>query len=185
MFHFIIEILLLVIALSIDSLAASFAYGMNRIRIPVTSMMILAGISGGALALSMVAGQFLRQIIPASFTVYLSFVILLALGMVKLFDRSCSGNADKADKNNDQLIAPAEAVSLGIALSLDSIAAGVGAGIAPAYMVVAIFAAFFMGIISILTGSNLGKIVSRHCPYNFCWISGVLLIVLAFMKLFQ
>lgn len=184
MFHFFIEIVVLVTALSVDSFAASFAYGVNRVRIPFTSMLILASISCGTLAVSMLAGKALSGIIPASLTTFISFAILLVLGLIKLFDRSCCKEADKADKNNDHLLAPSEALSLGVALSLDSMAAGIGAGMDLTHLIAAIIAAFLMGIASILLGSNLGKIVSNHFQCNICWVSGVLLIALAFMKFF-
>lgn len=179
-----IEVALLVIALSLDSFAAGFAYGIKQIRIPAISTVIIAAVSTITLAFSIFAGTLLSNLIPASITVYISFGILFLLGIIKLFDRSCMCPAYKANKDNDNVLSPFEAFSLSAALSIDSIAAGIGAGFLPLYAIASIGASFFMGIIAILAGSFLGKIISRHFNCNLCWVSGLLLILLAFMKLF-
>ena len=51
-----IEILLLVIALSIDAFVASLAYGADRIKIPVRSAMALSIVSAFILLISMAGG---------------------------------------------------------------------------------------------------------------------------------
>lgn len=184
MLELIFEILLLVTALSIDAFAAAFAYGVSRTRIPFSSLCILTSISSLILAFSLLAGNLLTGVLTPEQTTYICFAILLLLGITKLFDRSCCEQADKADKDQDKLLSPVEAVSLGFALSIDSAAAGIGALFPPAHIPAAIAASFFMGIAAILGGSLLGKKISNHVQKNLCWVSGVLLIFLAFLKLF-
>lgn len=184
MLQIIIEIFVLVTALSVDAFAASFAYGMNRIRIPAASMMIITAISSITLALSLLSGHLLIGLIPHHLTREISFAILFILGLIKLFDHSCSKQADRANKDHDNLLSPMESLSLGAALSIDSIAAGIGAGIVPAYIPLTISACFLVGILAILAGCTLGKAMSVRFDANLCWISGMLLIALAFMKIF-
>ncbi len=184
MLAFILEIFLLVTALSVDAFAASFAYGVSRTRIPLSSLCILSSISSLILAFSLLAGNLLTGFLTSEQTRQISFIVLLLLGLAKLFDRSCCAQADKADKDKDKLLSPTEAVSLGLALSIDSAAAGVGAALLPSCIPAAIIASFFTGILAILGGSFLGKALSLHIQKNLCWVSGVLLILLAFMKLF-
>jgi putative Mn2+ efflux pump MntP len=183
--EFIIEMLILVTALSIDAFVASMAYGMQKIRIPAFSVLIIAFISSTALALSMLAGHLICRLLPVHFTAYLSFTVLLILGIIKLLNRSCSREADKANKNNDNLLSPAEALYLGIALSLDGLAAGIGAGVSPVWIFAYIGCSFFISIIAIVAGSLLGSILLSQSNKNLCWIGGVLLIFLAFMKLLK
>ncbi len=180
----ILEIIVLAAALSVDTFSASFAYGMGRIRIPAASIGILAAISSLTLAVALLAGNLLSGLLPQSLTNDISFLILFILGIIKLFDKSCKKQAEQANKDKDNILSPAEAFPLGAALSIDSVAAGIGAGVSPAHIIATILATFLMGIAAILGGSFLGRAVSRHSDANLCWISGVLLIVLAFMKLF-
>ena len=184
MLEFIFEILLLVTALSIDAFAAGFAYGVSRTRIPLSSLCILTSISSLILAFSLLAGNLLTGFLTPQQTCHISFAILLLLGIAKLFDRSCCEQADKADRNRDKLLSTPEAVSLGFALSIDSAAAGIGAALSPSCIPAALTASFFMGIFAVLTGSLLGKIISCRIQNNLCWMSGALLILLAFLKLF-
>ena len=183
--EFIIEMLILVTAVSVDAFVASMAYGMQKIRIPAASILIIASISSATLALSMLAGHLICQLLPTHFTSYLSFIVLLVLGIIKLLDRSCNSQADKANKNNDNLLSPTEALYLGAALSLDSLAAGMGAGVSPAGIFAYIVCSFFISITAIVAGCRLGQILWSRCNKNLCWIGGVLLIFLAFMKLFK
>lgn len=184
MLEFVFEILLLVTALSIDAFATGFAYGISRTRIPFSSLSILASISSLVLAISLLAGNLFTGLLTPQQTSHISFLILLLLGITKLFDRSCCEQADKADKDRDKLLSPAEAVSLGFALSLDSAAAGIGASLHPSHIPAAIIASFIMGMLALPCGSFLGKKLSCHVRRNICWVSGALLICLAFLKLF-
>lgn len=106
MFTTIIEILLLVTAVSVDSFAVSLSYGINRVKIPFSSLLILSVISSGTLACSLLAGNLLVGLIPSWFTRTAGFAVLFALGLVKLFDRSCDSQAEKANRDNDNLLTP-------------------------------------------------------------------------------
>lgn len=103
---------------------------------------ILASISSLILAFSLLTGNLLTGLLTPSQTCHISFLVLLLLGIAKLFDRSCCDQADKADKDRDKLLSPVEAVSLGFALSIDSAAAGIGAALPPSCIPAAIAASF-------------------------------------------
>jgi len=183
MFEMILEMLLLITALSVDSFATGFAYGVSKTRIPILSVTITTLISSLMLIISLLAGNFLQSLIPASLTCVISFLILFILGSIKLFDRSDHTEADGANKNGDDLLSPSEAVSLGMALSLDSIAAGIGAGVMAINIPAAFIISLFLGAAAILFGRKLGYIISGRFRSNLSWVSGFLLILLAVMKL--
>ena len=183
MYSFLFEILLLVTALSVDAFAAGFVYGVSKIKVPFTSIIVVTGISSLMLVLSLLAGNLVSSLFPENLTKYFSFLLLFTLGLAKLFDRSRHDEAETADKNKDAFVSPTEALTLGVALSIDSLAAGIGAGIGSAYIPAAFLASFFIGALAIVAGSWLGGLISSRCRSNLCWISGVLLILLAFMKL--
>ncbi len=184
MFSFILEILLLVTALSVDAFAAGFAYGVSKIKVPVLSVLIVSVVSSLTLAVSLILGEMVSNMIPQDLTRQFSFVLLFVLGVVKLFDRSRHNEAEEANKNQDDLVSPGEALTLGAALSLDSVAAGIGAGVAASRIPAVFAASALVGALAVASGTYLGRLISSHCRSNLCWVSGLLLILLALMKLF-
>ncbi len=183
MYSYLFEILILVTALSVDAFAAGFVYGVSKIKVPFLSVTIVTGISGLILAASLLAGNLVSSLLPGNVTGYFSFLLLFVLGLTKLFDRSRHDEAETADKNKDAVLSPTEALTLGAALSIDSLAAGIGAGIPVSCIFAAFVSSLFVGALAILLGSFLGGLISSRCRSNLCWVSGVLLILLAFMKL--
>ncbi len=183
MYSYLLEILLLVTALSVDAFAAGFVYGVSKIKVPPLSIIIVTAISSLILVCSLLAGSLVSRLLPGNIPQHFSFLLLFILGLVKLFDRTSHNEAETADKNKDAILSPTEALALGAALSIDSLAAGIGAGIPAASIPTAFLASFLIGALAVLLGSILGRLISSHCRSNLCWVSGVLLILLAFMKL--
>ena len=183
MFSSFLEILLLVTALSVDAFAAGFSYGVSKIKVPFLSVLIVSGVSSLTLAVSLFLGSVAGSLIPQELTQQFSFVLLFVLGVVKLFDRSHHDEAETANKNQDDLVSPGEALTLGTALSLDSVAAGIGAGVAASRIPAAFTASALVGALAMVSGTYLGRLISARCRSNLCWVSGLLLILLALMKL--
>ncbi|WP_051365849.1 hypothetical protein [Metaclostridioides mangenotii] len=84
-FYFL-EIFLLVIALSIDSFVASFAYGANKIKIPISSVAVINIICTLVLGVSLFLGSAIGSYIPSNLTKIICFSILFFIGLIKLFD---------------------------------------------------------------------------------------------------
>jgi len=85
-FATILGAVLLSLAISIDALAASFAYGSKKIKIPFLSNIIISLICSLVLALSLIVGAILRQYIPDWLTIAASFTILFSIGIIKFLD---------------------------------------------------------------------------------------------------
>jgi putative sporulation protein YtaF len=75
-----IGLIFFAIALNIDAWVIAVSYGLRRIEIPWTSLLILSGVSMATLSLSMLMGQALAQIIPPASAHYLGGLILVCLG---------------------------------------------------------------------------------------------------------
>lgn len=205
----LLESLVLVTALSIDAFVASFAYGTNKIKIPFLSVAVMDLISGSILLLFLLVGKIISPLLPAQLVKLFCFAILFALGVVKLFDSSLKAlirkngrnapelhfsflqfrfiltvyaDPDKADADQSSTLSPREAVSLGVALSLDSAAVGFGAGVMTLHIGWTVALALLVGACAVLLGSFLGNKVAEKSDLNLSWLSGLLLIVLAFMK---
>ncbi len=180
----LLETLTLAAAVSMDAFAAGFSYGISRVRVPALSVLILSAVSALTLGISLTAGRLLTGLLPSGLARWASFGLLLLLGVYKLFDSSGTAAARGADKDHDARLSPREALPLAAALSLDSIAAGIGAGITPVHLTGILAAAFLLGAAAILGGSLLGRALSKKTGAGTAPLGGILLILLAFMKLF-
>jgi len=206
----VLESILLVLVLSIDAFAASIAYGLNDIKIPIRSILVIDFICAFFLGLSMLIGSMFRMLIPERILIIISFFILLSLGIYYLFEGIVKANLEKVLKSNRKIkvnvfnlgliveiyvdqtkadinfskdLSSKEALYLGAALSLDSIAVGFGSGIMDInYLQVVIFSLIF-GIIAIWGGLLVGRKFALNTKIDLSWLSGIILIILAISKI--
>ena len=206
----IVEMLILVFALSIDALVASFAYGSQRIKIPVKSVLTLSLICSGILALALYLGTQAAMYIDERLIGGISFAILFGLGLVRICDSSLKnwirrrGNRggqinfsafnlkfvlqvyadpNMADVDASRILSPREALALAVALSLDSIAAGLGAGLLGAGIPLAAGLMAILTAVAVVAGCALGGKLARRLTADISWLSGALLILLAVLQL--
>lgn len=210
MFLSLSKLIVLIIALSVDAFAASFAYGVDKVKIPPISAVIVTALSDFILIASLFIGNLFKAYIPASLTTLLSFLILFALGLIKLFDSTIKkkirenrfssrqlqltfknlsfiltvyAEPQEANATDAEVLSPAEALSLGLALSLDSAAAGIGAASLEFPLFLTAVISFGIGILTIFSGCRLGSFLAAKTDFNFSVIGGILLILLALTKL--
>ncbi|MFQ7119490.1 MAG: manganese efflux pump [Intestinibacter sp.] len=88
-----------------------------------------------------------------------------------------------ADVDHSLTLSPKESFSLALALSLDGLAAGFGAGLVAANFIQIIIFSLIINIIAILGGCFVGNKIAEKTELNLSWLSGVTLILLAFLKL--
>ena len=201
---------LLAFALSMDALVSGFAYGTNRIKIPLISAFVVSVICSLILAVSLFAGSLLNPFIPENLCIIISFATLFILGIIKLFDsttksiiRKHSGlntelkfsvfnlgiilniyaNPQNADFDKSRGLSPKEAFFLALALSLDGLGVGFGAALADVNPVYTVLFSLITNIICVLLGFQLGYRLSSRLSPNLSWIGGLILITLAFTKL--
>ena len=205
----LLEAFLLVAAVSLDSFVASFAYGTNKIKIPPLSVAVISVICSGMLAVSLFFGSLLRDYVPEAVTKGICFTILFLLGVVKLFDSAIKmrirkhkidrqmkfsflslqvilnvyADPEKADIDRSKVLSPLEAVSVAAALSLDGLAVGFGAGLANIDFFQAVIICLLFSAVTVGIGSLLGRKLAEKTNLNLTWVGGVLLLVLAFLKL--
>ena len=88
----------------------------------------------------------------------------------------------KADADRSKILSPKEAVALALALSVDSVSGGLGAGLSGANILRVCLLSFIFGLMAVASGGKLGEGLSKKGP-DLSWVSGVFLIVLAAYKL--
>ncbi|WP_249168687.1 sporulation membrane protein YtaF [Alkaliphilus sp. B6464] len=207
----ILEAIMLASALSMDAFVSGFAYGSNKIKIPMLSVQIINIICSSILGISLLVGTVLKQYIPSWLTLAICFIILFTLGVVKLLDSvtksiirkhnhldkeiefsmfnfkfilNLYANPEEADVDASKVISPIEASSLAIALSLDGMAIGFGAALGNINALAVFLCSLVTDAAAIILGCYIGNKIARKLSFNLSWLSGVLLIILAFLKLF-
>ncbi len=206
----VLQTIILVTALSVDAFVASFAYGANKIKIPLSSVNVINLICTAFVILSTFIGSVIKPWLSDDVTTAIYFSILFLLGLFKLFDSSLKRWIGKTNKNHGELkfrlfdfkfilhvyadvtaadvdrsrtLSAPEAASLAVALSLDGIAVGFGAGFSQINYLELAAAAFFMNFLAIICGSHIGNKIAKKINTDLSWLGGVLLIALAFLKL--
>ena len=208
---YLLEIMLLVVALSIDSFVASFAYGANKIKLPLSSITVINIICTLILGISLFLGSTIGSYIPVSLTKIFCFSILFLIGLIKLFDSTSKSfikrknkninkkinfsmfnmsfilqiyvDPESADKDLSKSLSVKESAVLALALSMDALAAGFGAGITNFSYTLILFSFLVVNTTLMIIACNFGGKVSDKINMDISWISGVLLIILAFLKL--
>lgn len=205
-----LDAVLLVCALSMDAFVASFAYGTSKIKIPFKSAMTINLVCSTILAIALFMGSVISKYIPSAFTTSICVTVLLMLGVAKLFDSTLkailtkSGNLSRdlsfklldfkfflrvcldgteADIDHSYELSPKESFSLAVALSLDGLAAGFSTGLMVTNYVEIILFSLVINMVAVLLGCLLGNKVAQKSELNLSWLSGVTLILLAFLKL--
>lgn len=209
--HMILSALLLVSALVTDAFVASLGYGAGKIKIPLRSAVIISVVSSLLLFIALYLGSFLGSLISAQTARIVCCVILCLIGFIKLFDGLIKGyirrhqniqknirfslfslkfiltiyaDPEKADGDSSKELSIKEAVSLSVALSLDSLSVGIGAGMGEGGFVLITALSLIMNFGVILLGAFLGRKLAKKSNINLSWLSGAILIALAFIKLY-
>ncbi len=207
-----LESLLLVSSLCIDSFVASIAYGTSKIRIPPLCIIIINLVCTLTLACSLFIGSIFKNLLPGNLPVLLGFFLLMLLGIYRLFEYifkayifKCSRSdrpltfklfdfqfvlqvyADeiKADFDNSKCLNVKESFYLALALSLDSLTVGIGSSLCSINYVQVIILCFIIGIILVSIGVFLGRRFAQKIHFELSWLSGVLLILLAILRILK
>ena len=204
---------LLVLAVVLDGFTACFAYGVNRIKIPLLSAVLISLMGTGMLMLSLGAADWVGGYIPPHVCKVLSFSVLFLIGLCNLFQNSVKAILQKASDNSKKMsfrwsgisfmlsvcldetkadadcskvLSAKEALALGAALSIDSLATGFGSGLIGQNYLLILALALIMHMTAILLGHFLGEKVSKGAGTKHLqleWLGGVILMVLAFIRL--
>jgi putative sporulation protein YtaF len=204
----ILEALLLALASSIDALTAGFSCGVEKVKIPLRSLFIIAGICSSTLTASLWLGNLLAPVFSAGLAQGLGAGILVLLGVYKLFDSLVKGwirrkerefhfrilhmrcilkiyaDPAKADWDSSRKLSPGEAAALAATLSVDGLAAGFGAGLGMGNPLLAGILSLACSAAAVFLGSRMGLSLSAHFRSGGEWISGIALILLGISKCF-
>lgn len=208
----VFSLLLLAIAVSIDSFSVGFTYGLRKMKMPLNSILIIACCSGLTLLIAMLVGHVISRIFSPSFAESIGGIILILLGgwiLYQYFKPSKEKEILTEEKNiinfeikslgivinilkkpltadfdKSGTITGLEAVVLGFALSLDAFGAGIGASMLGFPPLFLTLAVIFMSTSFVSLGIYLGRILSEKSYMDkFSFIPGIILIIIGIFKL--
>lgn len=206
----IFQAFFLVLALSLDTFTAGVALGTQKIMVPFRSVLAISLTCSASLWLAISLGGWIGNWISPRTGAVIGCIILVMMGSVRLFDgvikellRRCCENKEgmvfyrknlkiflqvcvdstQADFNRSQSLSVPEAISLAAALSVDGLAAGVGAGILDVSHWLIFLIAMLINLFAVHLGCRTGIRFSRKHEQDISWVAGALLIVLGLIKL--
>ena len=200
--------LILALALSIDSLCVGLSYGMRRIEIPFMPLTFISLISGVSAYISIHIGNGLAVFLSPHYAKIIGAVILIGVGLYIFISTIRDKNAGtedkeilsirlnfikitiqviqqplKADLDNSGTISNSEAIFLGIALALDTFGAGLGAAMSSMEITglpvaIGVFNMFFL-----LLGEFVGRKIDMAEKDRLEYLPGIVLIILGFITM--
>lgn len=196
-----IRYFLLTIAVCTDSFAASAGIGAAGIRVPFRSAAVISLVGTFFLTASSAASEVIKLFINDELFGVLSFGLLFGLGIFNLFQNFFKDivlksprfgkktspaklffDGTAADADNSKSISVKEAFVLSAALSADSVVTGISSGALDLNLPLLSAVCFLTGIPAVLMGVLLGKKLHSALKINLGWLSGAVLIVLAFLR---
>ncbi|MGN0612902.1 MAG: hypothetical protein ACI4JB_03300 [Porcipelethomonas sp.] len=203
------EDILLVMAMITDTFLVSLSYAGEKIKIPVSSAIIISFISSFVLTMSLCLSGYLGTFFPEEYCRVSGAVILGIIGIVQFCQNGLksilkkhSGNGSvsfsyfnigfvisvyldetKADTDCSKILSARESVALALALSVDSLCGGAAAGISGGSILRVGVMSFIFGLLSVAIGGKVGRQINNK-KIDLSWLSGVILIFLAVIKLF-
>lgn len=197
------RVCLLSLAVCMDNFFASAGCSMSGIFIPKRCALLISAVGTGFLGISLCGAEVLKAILPEMVVRYGSFGILLLLGSSQFLKEMLTAFFRKhrphwnwkalglvidicfdetlADTDHSKILSMREAVAYATALSLDSLASGLGAGILRSQMLSCLCLTFVSGYFLNVAGNKFGRKFQNR--KNFSWVGGALLLVLAFCRL--
>ena len=158
----------------------------------------------------MLAGSLVRPFLSPIVARLICFLLLVCMGTLRILDQAIksflcrhdgfsrnfmfralhfqfflSVYADpcKADADASKSLSVPESVCLALAMSLDGAAAGFGAALGNLNPVAVLFFSLLFGFTAIQGGFLLGNRLAQKTHFSVDWLSGALLILLAFLRL--
>ncbi|MBS4208798.1 sporulation membrane protein YtaF [Bacillus sp. FJAT-50079] len=209
---FSFALLLLAMAISLDSFSTGLAYGLRKMRIPIRSIFIIAMCTAGSLGIAMLAGQLIQQFLSPSFANRLGGLILIFIGAFVVFQflkkekDHPQASEEKlvlkweikslgvvihilkkptmADMDDSGTVTGLEALLLGLALSLDAFGAGIGAAMLGFSPLLLATSAAVMSCLFLTCGLHIGRFFSKSSwMQKLAFLPGVLLMVIGMLKM--
>lgn len=203
-------LLLFLTAVSVDSLTAGLTYGTQRVKIRYSAYLVLIFIPAAFITLANRLGFCIFYLLPEPALPFLSFVLLTLLALSKLVESllrllsrkypSLTRNwgwkikqinivftvylsPEDANTEDLQTLSAKEALLLSLALSLDSVLAGMAFTTESLPWLPLFLLATLFNLLLFTAGYTFGHFVSSVLHVDLSWLSGLFLLLLALQAL--
>lgn len=203
---YFLSIFLLCLAPNLDNMAIGLAYGTRRISVPFKSNLAIALFSGFATLISSFLGNLLTSYIPSYLGNIIGGSIVSVMGLYTIGSyihtkRKCNKIQERnnlyidnlkavmtdpgiADRDYSGDISLKESVLLGIALAVNCLGTGFGAGISGVNTLVLTLAVIVFSLITISFGAFIGKrYAAKLLGDRATIISGLLLLAVGLYQI--
>ena len=193
---------LLAAAVCMDTVFAAMGCSMSGIAVPKRCAAVISIIGSVFLGISLLGGQVLASFLPETVCKYGGAAVLCGIGSVQLMKEGLQAlfrarkphirrkalglvieicfDETLADADGSKTLSVGEAVTFAAALSLDSLASGLGAGVETLWILPCMGMTLVLGFALTMLGVEIGK----HCgKRHLQWLGGVMLLLLAVCRL--
>ncbi|MFL0506799.1 sporulation membrane protein YtaF [Ureibacillus sp. 179-F W5.1 NHS] len=208
----VLSLLLLGFAVSLDSFTVGLTYGMRKVKIPLKSFFIIFSCTFIILLLAMGIGSIIELFISYEAAERVGGIILVVIGIWVLYQFFTSDSTSKlskkeikviefemkrlglmikilkkpteADFDRSGSISSIEALFLGLALSLDSFGAGIGAALIDLPPILFSIVVTVSSVIFVIVGINIGLIFRKmNWVKKLSILPGIALILIGLFKM--
>ncbi|WP_047981751.1 sporulation membrane protein YtaF [Ornithinibacillus contaminans] len=177
----------LVIAVSLDGFGVGVTYGMRKIVVPISALLVIMVCSGIVVLISMEVGSMLHSFLSVGIAKTIGGSILIFIGVFSLINsirsqlkkqeekphpntspkhfqniRTVMTTPDRADLDQSGTISIGEAILLGTALALDAFGAGIGAAILGYSSIITSILIALMSGMFVHYGIKMGIVLSKN-----------------------
>lgn len=173
------NLLLGIIAISVDSFFASFSYSVLNIKIPMLVKLLISAFAGIFIYIAYILAG---SITDTRLLGIISSFLFIILAYSKIFNFDLV-KANKIDKDHNKIVNIHEGTLLATCLSLDAIAIGIYTKTTTINIWLPVLLAFHINLFLICLGNFLGKKISFISERIASLISGLVLLLLALYNL--
>ena len=191
----------LALAVSTDVFVGFCACGGRNIRLTRHTAVVSAATCCAIFLIFGLIGSFITPFIHDSVEVYIGFTALLIIGLTRIFDRAIKAairrfrqrlsiffkvyaEPELADLDSGGELSVREGILLASATSIDAGIAALGSGLSCANVIASSAFTLIFSFAAVTLGVHLGRYLSGKLPFDVSVAGGVILIVLAVLKLF-
>jgi putative Mn2+ efflux pump MntP len=163
--------LLVAVVSNLDNLAAGFAYGLRNTKIGTGSNVVIAAVTMAGTAAAMTSGRELSRLLAPSFASQIGGLIILIIGVKTVAmglqavrrppGAAVAGLSSTQVRSGNNRLSLRQAAVLAVALSLNNVGSGIGAGIARVSPLATTLLAGVISLVCVGGGARLGALLGR------------------------
>jgi putative Mn2+ efflux pump MntP len=172
---------------NLDNLGVGVTLGMRGRKIGAVANLIVAGITTAATAAALTCGHLLSKLIPSAVTGWLGPLIIIAIGVATARTYGLTARppdcvrapwgAWRLPPDVDRAVSWREAIGFGVALSVNNLGTGVGAGVSGIPALATTMSAGLLSLACVGGGSHFGRALGRLVLRRYApLIAGMLLL---------